>query len=254
MPLLQQKDELFEEAAGVSKYKERRKETENRLSDTRDNLTRVEDILRELNGQIDKLEQQAAIAGEFRALEGERADKQHWLWMIRRDDALAEQARIESATRKSRLSNSLAIVIRNDSALKIHSANDLTNAAVQRVAIADPRIVPAGVYAKSYLEKMKLWRAIEPKMITTENVRGALAAVESGNVEAGIVYKTDAAISKKVKVACEIPRHAGPDIRYPMALLKEAEHPEAARKFLHFLDSKTAAKIFEQFGFTVLNE
>ncbi len=94
-------DELrvfFEEAAGVSKYKERRKETENRLSDTRDNLTRVEDILRELNGQIDKLEQQAEVAGQFRAFESERSDKQQWLWMIRRDDALAEQARLEQAS------------------------------------------------------------------------------------------------------------------------------------------------------------
>ena len=93
-------DELrvfFEEAAGVSKYKERRKETENRLSDTRDNLTRVEDILRELNGQIEKLDRQAEIAGQFRALENERTDKQQWLWMIRRDDALAEQARIEKS-------------------------------------------------------------------------------------------------------------------------------------------------------------
>ncbi len=93
-------DELrifFEEAAGVSKYKERRKETENRLSDTRDNLTRVEDILRELNGQIEKLDQQAEVAGQFRAFEGERSDKQYWLWMIRRDDALREQERIEKA-------------------------------------------------------------------------------------------------------------------------------------------------------------
>ena len=91
-------DELrvfFEEAAGVSKYKERRKETENRLADTRDNLTRVEDILRELNGQIEKLDQQAEVAGQFRALEGERTDKQQWLWLIRRDDSLAEQARID---------------------------------------------------------------------------------------------------------------------------------------------------------------
>ena len=91
-------DELrvfFEEAAGVSKYKERRKETENRLADTRDNLTRVEDILRELNGQIEKLDQQAEVAGQFRAFESERNDKQQWLWLIRRDDALAEQARIE---------------------------------------------------------------------------------------------------------------------------------------------------------------
>ncbi len=94
-------DELrvfFEEAAGVSKYKERRRETENRLATTRENLTRVEDILRELNGQIEKLEQQAEVATQFRAFEAERADKQGWLWLIRRDDAHAEQERLERTT------------------------------------------------------------------------------------------------------------------------------------------------------------
>lgn len=87
-------DELrvfFEEAAGVSKYKERRRETENRLADTRENLTRVEDILRELQGQIGKLDAQAEVAGRYREMENERTQKQQWLWMIRRDDALAEQ-------------------------------------------------------------------------------------------------------------------------------------------------------------------
>ncbi|MDO4905833.1 MAG: chromosome segregation protein SMC [Lautropia sp.] len=87
-------DELrvfFEEAAGVSKYKERRRETENRLADTRENLTRVEDILRELNSQISKLDAQAEVATRYREMESERSRKQQWLWMIQRDDALTEQ-------------------------------------------------------------------------------------------------------------------------------------------------------------------
>ena len=87
-------DELrvfFEEAAGVSKYKERRRETENRLADTRENLMRVEDILRELHGQISKLDAQAEVAGRYRAMEAERTQKQQWLWLIKRDDAQAEQ-------------------------------------------------------------------------------------------------------------------------------------------------------------------
>ena len=91
-------DELrvfFEEAAGVSKYKERRRETENRLADTRENLTRVEDILRELHGQISKLDAQAEVAGRYRAMEAERTQKQQWLWLIRRDDAQAEQQLLE---------------------------------------------------------------------------------------------------------------------------------------------------------------
>lgn len=91
-------DELrvfFEEAAGVSKYKERRRETENRLADTRENLTRVEDILRELHGQISKLDAQAEVAGRYRAMEAERTQKQQWLWLIKCDDAQAEQQLLE---------------------------------------------------------------------------------------------------------------------------------------------------------------
>ncbi len=85
---------FLEEAAGVSKYKERRRETENRLADTRENLTRVEDILRELGGQIEKLERQAEVAREYRELEAEREGKQRMLWIVRRDESLAEQQKV----------------------------------------------------------------------------------------------------------------------------------------------------------------
>jgi molybdate transport system substrate-binding protein len=166
-------------------------------------------------------------------------------------DALELNGRILKDTRKSRLSNSLVIVVSADSTLAISSASNLTNAAVKRIALADPKAVPAGVYAKAYLEKLKLWPLVESKVVPTENVRGALAAVESGNIEAGIVYKTDAAISRKVKVACEVPRSDGPDISYPMALVSDSRQLEAARKFLQYLDSSDAGKVFEKFGFIV---
>jgi chromosome segregation protein len=84
---------FLEEAAGVSKYKERRRETENRLSDTRENLVRVEDILRELNANLEKLEAQAAVANRFRALQSDQEEKQKLLWLLRRNEAQAEQAR-----------------------------------------------------------------------------------------------------------------------------------------------------------------
>ena len=89
---------FLEEAAGVSKYKERRRETENRLSGTRENLTRVEDILRELNSQIEKLQQQAEVARQYRDFESDRERKQHMLWIVRRDDGIAEQGRIALQT------------------------------------------------------------------------------------------------------------------------------------------------------------
>ncbi len=85
---------FLEEAAGVSKYKERRRETENRLADTRENLTRVEDILRELTANLDKLERQAEVAQRYKALQAEVTLKQHQLWFLKRSEAEAEQARL----------------------------------------------------------------------------------------------------------------------------------------------------------------
>ncbi len=87
---------FLEEAAGVSKYKERRRETENRLKDTRENLTRVDDILRELNANLDKLEAQAEVATRYRALQNDATLKQHQLWFLRHRDAANEEARVKA--------------------------------------------------------------------------------------------------------------------------------------------------------------
>ena len=88
---------FLEEAAGVSKYKERRRETENRLKDTRENLTRVEDILRELNLNLSKLESQAEVAGRYRTLQHDSTLKQHQLWFLKHRDAAREQERVKAA-------------------------------------------------------------------------------------------------------------------------------------------------------------
>ncbi len=87
---------FLEEAAGVSKYKERRRETENRLSDTRENLTRVDDILRELGTNLERLEKQAEVAQKYKALQGEVTLKQHQQWFLKRSEALADQAKVQS--------------------------------------------------------------------------------------------------------------------------------------------------------------
>jgi molybdate transport system substrate-binding protein len=164
-------------------------------------------------------------------------------------DLLEIKGLIVPSTRVSRLANSLVVVVPRDSPLQISSAGDLTRADVKQIALADPKAVPAGVYAKEWLEKLHLWQAIEPKVVPTENVRGALAAVASGNVDAGVVYKTDAAISKEVKIAYEVPRADGPNISYPMALVKGSPQPDAAKKFLAFLSSEEAGQLFAHYGF-----
>lgn len=166
---------------------------------------------------------------------------------------LAGKGLVLSETRRRRLSNTLVIVVAAGQEGGARTPADLAGAAVKRVALGDPRAVPAGVYAREYLEKLGLWAAVQPKVVALDNVRSALAAVEAGNAEAGIVYKTDAVLSKRVKVACEVPREIGPSIIYPVALLKDAPQPAASRKFLARLDSEEAAQVFRKFGFIVLD-
>jgi molybdate transport system substrate-binding protein len=152
-------------------------------------------------------------------------------------------------SRKSVLSNTLVIVVPSDSTLRITSAADLIGAQVKAIALAEPQSVPAGIYAKQYLKAQKLWDRVIDKVIPTENVRAALAAVEAGNADAGIVYKSDAGISKKVKVAFQVPRAAGPQISYPFAAIASSRHLEAARRFLAWLESPEALAVFERYGF-----
>ena len=166
-------------------------------------------------------------------------------------DRLAGRGLIDAATRADRLRNTLVVVTPADSTLQIHSPGDLASDGVKQIALADPKAVPAGVYAKEWLEKFHVWDAVKPKVVPAENVRAALAAVASGNVDAGVVYRTDAAISKSVKIAYEVPRADGPDIRYPVAVTKTSEHSEEAKRFLEYIESAKAGRVFERFGFEV---
>jgi molybdate transport system substrate-binding protein len=169
-----------------------------------------------------------------------------------RMDTLEKKGLIVKESRRARLSNRLVIVTLSDSALSIGSPKDLATPAVKRLALGEVRTVPAGTYAKEYLTQLKLWSGVEGKVIPCENVRAVLAAVESGNVDAGIVYRTDAAISKKVKTVFEVPRDTGPAISYPMALVKDSKEAAAAKKFLDYLSSPAADEVFSRRGFILL--
>lgn len=145
------------------------------------------------------------------------------------------------------LTNALVVVVPADSAAKLGATAGLTD--FKLIAIGDPAAVPAGVYAKAWLTKAGLWESLGPRCIGSENVRAALAAVEAGNTDAAIVYKTDAAISKKVKIAWTAPAGEAPAIVYPAAVCTGSNQPAEARRFADFLKSADAAKIFTARGF-----
>jgi molybdate transport system substrate-binding protein len=165
-------------------------------------------------------------------------------------DDLEKGDLIATETRKDLLSNVLVIVVPNDSKLTISAPEDLLTR-VEKIAVADPRAVPAGIYTREFLTGIGIWEKLEKKIVPTENVRAALAAVESGNVDAGFVYRTDASISKKVRIAFNVPAEKGPAIRYPIAVVKDSRNNNAAANFIRYLQSDAGRKLFEQYGFIV---
>ena len=165
-------------------------------------------------------------------------------------DALEKKGLVLAGTRRSLLSNSLVIVVAVDTSVTPKSVADLAKPEFKKLALAETQAVPAGIYAREYLEKLGLWAKVKDKVVPTENVRAALAAVESGNVEAGIVYKTDALISKKVKIAFEVASAEGPKISYPIAVVKSSKELERAKKFAEYLAGPDALAVFKKFGFT----
>lgn len=144
------------------------------------------------------------------------------------------------------LTNRLVVLIAAGSTVSLTSASDLRRPEIARIAIGDPAGVPAGAYAKQYLQAEKVWDALQPKIITTGSVRAALAALEAGNVDAAIVYRTDARIARRARAA--YPSPSEPRVTYPAALLTVI--PEAAR-FYAFLRSPEADTVFERHGFSL---
>lgn len=126
----------------------------------------------------------------------------------------------------------------------IRSARDLLH--VERIALGDPRMVPAGVYARQYLTRAGLWTKLQSKIIPTENVRAAVAAVKSGNADAAIVYRSDV---KSWRVLLDEPPH----IVYPAAILRESANPKQAEEFVNYLTTSEAQNIFARHGFDRLH-
>ena len=164
-------------------------------------------------------------------------------------DRVEQARRILAGSRVDLLSNQLVVVVPDDRQRALRSPRDLLDPGIRRIALGDPVAVPAGVYAKRYLEAQGLWPQVLAKIVPMMSVRGALSAVETGNADAGIVYRTDAAIARRVIVALAIPVENGPSIVYPAAIMVDARNEAGARNFLVHLQGSDAAAVFERAGF-----
>ena len=161
----------------------------------------------------------------------------------------AVRSEIVAGTRVNLLSNQLAIAVPADRPRQLTTAHELTQPSFRRIAIGDPAAVPAGVYAKAYLQQLGIWNAVSARMVPSASVRAALAAVENGAADAAIVYRTDLAATRRASLALSIPVAEGPRIVYPAALIRGGRSPEAAARFLAWLQSAEAFRIFKAAGF-----
>jgi molybdate transport system substrate-binding protein len=165
-------------------------------------------------------------------------------------DVVARAGLLQEGSRVDLLGNQLAVVVPSDRPRTFSSVAQIADPAFRRIAIGDPAAVPAGVYAKQYLEQEGLWPAVRSRIVPAANVRAALTAVESGAADAAIVYRTDARIALRATVAYVVPAGRGPRIAYPAAIVRGTKHPDEAARFLSFLGSAAATEIVGRFGFT----
>lgn len=120
----------------------------------------------------------------------------------------------------------------------------------EKIALGTPESVPAGAYGKESLTNLSLWDKVKDKIVYGKDVRQVLSYVETGNVDAGVVYKTDALISKKVKIVDETKADTHSPIVYPLGIVKDTKHPKEAKQFYDYLQTDEAMKVFEKYGFT----
>jgi len=163
-------------------------------------------------------------------------------------DALQTAGLILNDTRQNIVANDLVLIAPSNSD-NIHTFQDLAKSVVKTVAIGEVATVPAGMYAQQTLEHLGLWDAVQKKAVYAKDVRQVVTFVATGNADAGLVYRTDAQTSPKIRTIFTAPPSSHDPIVYPAAVLKNSKAPDAARAFLEFLETPHALEIFKTYGF-----
>lgn len=162
-------------------------------------------------------------------------------------DTLVDEGEIEKNDGVDLLANDLVLVTPTENKKEIESFDDLTKA--DKVAIGTPESVPAGQYGVETLKSIDVWTKIKSKIVYAKDVRQVLTYTETNNVDAGIVYKTDALTSDKVKIVATADDESHTPIIYPVGVIKNSKHTAEAKEFYTFLQSDDAMKVYKDYGF-----
>ena len=163
-------------------------------------------------------------------------------------DELIQKGLVDKQDSMDLLENTLVLIVPKGSSLKLTDFSEVTDSAVKAIAVGDEG-VPVGQYTQQIYEHLGIWEDVLKKASLGSDVRTVLAWVEQGSVDCGVVYATDAAISKQVDIVAKAPEGSHKPVIYPLAMIKNTAHPKEAKQWMDFLQSEAAASIFEKFGF-----
>ncbi|MGK7928209.1 MAG: molybdate ABC transporter substrate-binding protein [Spirulina sp.] len=163
-------------------------------------------------------------------------------------DALREKDLILEETHKNLLQNQI-VLIAPKGYEKLSELQKLNADKFDKIALGDPKSVPAGHYSKEVLDSASLYQKLESKFVFAKDVRQVLSYVETGNVDGGFVYATDAKVCKNCRVIFVASEDSHSPIVYPIAVINGSKNVDSAREFVEFLSTDTAKSVFEEYGF-----
>jgi len=172
---------------------------------------------------------------------------------IKQMNALKEKGMMIDSSVKNILENKVVLITpKNAAALDFFE--DLAKSSVKKIGVGEPKSVPVGQYTEQIFQNLGLTDKVASKLIFAKDVREVLSWVETGNVDAGVVYETDAKISKDVTICSTAPEGSHKKVIYPIGVVKTSKHAAEAQKFVDFLFSDAAKEVFARYGFTVISK
>ena len=170
-------------------------------------------------------------------------------------DALEKQDLLLRETRRDLLKNQMVLVTpksNKNNSLKLDSFDDLTTNKITTIALGEPNSVPAGQYAQQVLTSFKIAKKVNSQAVYAKDVRQVLNYVTTGNVDAGIVYRTDAQVSDNVQIVATAPETSHSPVIYPIAVIKDSDNSDTASELIEFLTTPKVQTVFEEYGFDLV--
>lgn len=172
---------------------------------------------------------------------------------IKQMNALKEKDMMIDSSVKNILENKVVLITPKNAAV-LDFFEDLAGDSVKKIGVGEPKSVPVGQYTEQVFQNLGLTDKVASKLVLAKDVREVLSWVETGNVDAGVVYETDAKISKDVTICSTAPEGSHKKVIYPIGVVKTSKHAAEAQKFVDFLFSDAAREVFARYGFTVISK